>query len=97
VDRVTGLVGALEHPEAAAAASEHLGHERQVVQRAAFVEGREDLRGSAHLDHLSDLQTKRSLEGHLLTPANFSSLGRKKCSFILAGQATGGAIRAVPL
>jgi hypothetical protein len=43
IDRVTGLVRALEDPETLAAIFEHLGHEWEPVQAALVVERPEDL------------------------------------------------------
>src|SRR5829696_1594191 len=61
VDRVTSLVGAPVDPESFAAEAKHLGHERQRVEFAAFVQGGDDLLGRLDLDQLSYAQIQDSL------------------------------------
>src|SRR6266511_3372909 len=58
VDRVAQLAGQLVDPEPPSAELPHLGHERQRLELAAVVEGREDLGLAPHLDQLTDTQVE---------------------------------------
>src|SRR5712671_4554376 len=60
-DRVACLMGRLAHRELPAAERQHFGHEREAVERAELIEGREDLLAASHFHHITDAQAHAKL------------------------------------
>jgi hypothetical protein len=59
-DRVADLFDSVRHREALSDMAEHLRHERHAFDRAVSVQGREDLRGGPHLNHITGPQPASS-------------------------------------